>query len=201
MARLRRVAMQAPDLGKSAAFYRNAFGLDRVAGAESPVGNAIMLSDGLMNLTLLHFCCTSRRAPWAGSTARAGPACVISAWSSTTRMRPRLGSRRRAENSSWISPGTIRASRPRPSSRTPTASSSTSPSTNGRSSARIRRWARAPFFRNSSSRPARAARWWSGRGPYCASTRSPAGRSATASSTTPTTTTKGSMSARAGRPT
>ena len=55
MAKLRHIAMQVPDLEHSATFYENVFGLDRVAEAESPVGNAIMLSDGVMNLTLLHF--------------------------------------------------------------------------------------------------------------------------------------------------
>ena len=55
MAKLRHIAMQVPDLEESAAFYENVFGLDRVAEAESPIGNAVMLSDGLMNLTLLHF--------------------------------------------------------------------------------------------------------------------------------------------------
>ncbi len=55
MARLRHIAMQVPDLEKSAAFYENVFELERVAEAESPIGNAVMLSDGWMNLTLLHF--------------------------------------------------------------------------------------------------------------------------------------------------
>ena len=55
MAKLRHIAMQVPDLEKAAAFYESVFELDRVAEAESPVGNAIMLSDGLMNLTLLNF--------------------------------------------------------------------------------------------------------------------------------------------------
>ncbi len=55
MAKLRHIAMQVPDLERSAGFYETVFGLERVAEAESPIGNAIMLSDGVMNLTLLNF--------------------------------------------------------------------------------------------------------------------------------------------------
>jgi catechol 2,3-dioxygenase-like lactoylglutathione lyase family enzyme len=55
MAKLRHIAMQVPDLEKAARFYESVFELARVHQAESPIGNAIMLSDGTMNLTLLHF--------------------------------------------------------------------------------------------------------------------------------------------------
>lgn len=55
MAKLRHIALQVPDLEKAATFYENVFELDRVHQAESPIGNAVMLSDGVMNLTLLHF--------------------------------------------------------------------------------------------------------------------------------------------------
>lgn len=55
MAKLRHLAMQVPDLESAARFYESAFELKRVRQAESPIGNAIMLSDGTMNLTLLHF--------------------------------------------------------------------------------------------------------------------------------------------------
>lgn len=55
MAKLRHVAMQVPDLEKAAVFYEKVFELERVAVAESPIGDAIMLSDGVMNLTLLNF--------------------------------------------------------------------------------------------------------------------------------------------------
>src|SRR6476620_294113 len=55
MAKLRHVAMQVPDLEKAAAFYEGVFDLKRVNKVESPVGNAIALSDGVVNLTLLHF--------------------------------------------------------------------------------------------------------------------------------------------------
>ena len=55
MAKLRHLALQVPDLEKAASFYEQVFELERVQEAESPIGNAIMLSDGTMNLTLLHF--------------------------------------------------------------------------------------------------------------------------------------------------
>ena len=55
MAKLRHLAIQVPDLEKAAKFYEGALEMKRVAQVESPVGNAISLSDGVMNLTLLHF--------------------------------------------------------------------------------------------------------------------------------------------------
>lgn len=55
MAKLRHIALQVPDLESAAKFYEHALEMTRVAQAESPIGNAIMLSDGVVNLTLLHF--------------------------------------------------------------------------------------------------------------------------------------------------
>jgi catechol 2,3-dioxygenase-like lactoylglutathione lyase family enzyme len=55
MGKLRHVAIQVPDLEKSAVFYERVFDLKRVGQVESPIGNAISLSDGVVNLTLLHF--------------------------------------------------------------------------------------------------------------------------------------------------
>ena len=55
MAKLRHLAIQVPDLEKSAAFYQEVFELDRVNKVDTPFGNAIVLSDGIMNLTLLQF--------------------------------------------------------------------------------------------------------------------------------------------------
>ncbi|MFT5132870.1 MAG: catechol 2,3-dioxygenase-like lactoylglutathione lyase family enzyme, partial [Gammaproteobacteria bacterium] len=55
MAKLRHIAMQVKDLESSAKFYEDSFELERVGQAQSPIGNAVMLSDGVMNLTLLHF--------------------------------------------------------------------------------------------------------------------------------------------------
>lgn len=55
MAKLRHLAMQVPDLEKAATFYETVFDFKRVCTAESPIGNAVMLSDGVMNLTFLCF--------------------------------------------------------------------------------------------------------------------------------------------------
>ncbi|HIE82484.1 MAG TPA: VOC family protein [Dehalococcoidia bacterium] len=55
MNKLRHIAMQVPDLEKASKFYESVFGMERVGDAESPIGNAISLSDGVMNLTLLNF--------------------------------------------------------------------------------------------------------------------------------------------------
>ena len=55
MAKLRHIAMQVPDLEKAAAFYERSFGMKRVAKTNAPIGDAISLSDGVMNLTLLNF--------------------------------------------------------------------------------------------------------------------------------------------------
>ncbi len=55
MARLRHIAMQVPDLEKAASFYEQVFELDRLRDVETEYGNAVVLSDGTVNLTLLHF--------------------------------------------------------------------------------------------------------------------------------------------------
>ena len=55
MSKLRHIAMQVPNLEEAANFYESVFEMERVGEAESPVGNAISLSDGIMNLTLLCF--------------------------------------------------------------------------------------------------------------------------------------------------
>ena len=55
MAKLRHIAIQVPDLEKAAAFYEGVFGLKRLKKVEAPIGDAISLTDGVMNLTLLHF--------------------------------------------------------------------------------------------------------------------------------------------------
>jgi catechol 2,3-dioxygenase-like lactoylglutathione lyase family enzyme len=55
MAKLRHIAIQVPDLEKAATFYEGVFGLKRLKKVEAPIGNAISLTDGVMNLTLLHF--------------------------------------------------------------------------------------------------------------------------------------------------
>ena len=55
MSKLRHIAMQVPNLEEAANFYESVFEMDRGGEAESPIGNAISLSDGIMNLTLLCF--------------------------------------------------------------------------------------------------------------------------------------------------
>src|SRR4051812_1396853 len=55
MGKLRHIAIQVPDLEKTAAFYESVFGLKRLKKVSAPIGNAISLSDGVMNLTLLQF--------------------------------------------------------------------------------------------------------------------------------------------------
>src|SRR5277367_3913615 len=52
MGKIRHIAIQVPDLEKAAAFYEGVFELTRVNKVDSPIGNAISLSDGVMNLTL-----------------------------------------------------------------------------------------------------------------------------------------------------
>ena len=55
MAKLRHIAMQVPDLEKAAKFYEKVFEMERVANGDTPFGNALMLSDGVINLALLNF--------------------------------------------------------------------------------------------------------------------------------------------------
>ena len=55
MAKLRHVAIQVPDLEAAGQFYETVFGMERVCRGDTPFGNALMLSDGVMNLTLLNF--------------------------------------------------------------------------------------------------------------------------------------------------
>lgn len=66
MAKLRHLALQVPDLEKAAAFYEGVFGLKRLKKVEAPIGDAISLSDGVMNLTLLQF-------PEGASGSKGGP--------------------------------------------------------------------------------------------------------------------------------
>ena len=55
MAKLRHIAMQVPDLEEAAKFYESVFGMERVVRGDTPYGNALMLSDGVMNLALPQF--------------------------------------------------------------------------------------------------------------------------------------------------
>jgi len=53
--KLRHIAISVPDIEKSAQFYEQTFGLKRVNFAATPYGDGLSLSDGVINLTLLHF--------------------------------------------------------------------------------------------------------------------------------------------------
>lgn len=53
--KLRHIAVSVPDLESAATFYEQAFGLQRVNYVETPYGDGLSLSDGVINLTLLKF--------------------------------------------------------------------------------------------------------------------------------------------------
>jgi len=55
MAKLRHLALQVPDLDKAADFYKSVFDMEQVVRGDTPFGNVLMLSDGVINLTLLNF--------------------------------------------------------------------------------------------------------------------------------------------------
>ena len=55
MAKLRHIAISVPDLERSAKFYEETFGMKRVNFAKTPYGDGLSLTDGVVNLTLLHF--------------------------------------------------------------------------------------------------------------------------------------------------
>ena len=126
MAKLRHIAIQVPDLEKAAAFYEGVFDLKRVNKVESPVGNAIALSDGVVNLTLLHF-------PEGTKGGKGGPD-----WAGLHHMgfvvedekKPPTRSPTSAARSSCSCPN-IRALTPRRNSRIRMASCLMSPSTTG----------------------------------------------------------------------
>jgi len=55
MAKLRHIAISVPDMEAAAKFYEETFGMKRVNVAYTPYGDGISLSDGVFNLTVLHF--------------------------------------------------------------------------------------------------------------------------------------------------
>ena len=55
MPRLRHFAICVTDLDKSAAFYGRCFGLTRHGREDLPIGSAVYLADGVINLALLNF--------------------------------------------------------------------------------------------------------------------------------------------------
>ena len=54
-AKLRHIAVSVPDLKRAAEFYKSTFGLEEVNYVETPYGDGLSLSDGVINLTLLKF--------------------------------------------------------------------------------------------------------------------------------------------------
>ena len=54
-ASLRHIAISVPDIEAAARFYESTFGMKRVNFAATPFGDGLSLSDGVVNLTLLHF--------------------------------------------------------------------------------------------------------------------------------------------------
>ncbi len=55
MARLRHIAVCVKDLDKAAQFYSDVFEFKRIAREDLPIGSAIYMSDGVINLALLNF--------------------------------------------------------------------------------------------------------------------------------------------------
>jgi len=53
--KLRHVAMSVQDPWKTAKFYEEAFGMEVVGETDSDIANGVFLSDGVINLALLHF--------------------------------------------------------------------------------------------------------------------------------------------------
>jgi catechol 2,3-dioxygenase-like lactoylglutathione lyase family enzyme len=55
MARLRHFAVCVGDLDKAAKFYGDVFGLKRHGREDLPIGSAVYMGDGTINLALLNF--------------------------------------------------------------------------------------------------------------------------------------------------
>jgi catechol 2,3-dioxygenase-like lactoylglutathione lyase family enzyme len=53
--RIRHVAMSVADPWETAAFYKDALGLEEVAELDGPLAEGVFLTDGVVNLALLHF--------------------------------------------------------------------------------------------------------------------------------------------------
>lgn len=53
--RIRHVAMSVADPWETAAFYKDALGLEEVAELDGPLAEGVFLTDGMVNLALLHF--------------------------------------------------------------------------------------------------------------------------------------------------
>ncbi len=55
MAKLRHIAIACDDVEKTAKFYENVFGMERVGATESSIADGIYLSDGVINLAILDY--------------------------------------------------------------------------------------------------------------------------------------------------
>ena len=55
MARLRHIAVCVKDLDKAAEFYSEVFEFKRIGREDLPIGSALYMSDGVINLALLNF--------------------------------------------------------------------------------------------------------------------------------------------------
>lgn len=55
LGRLRHIALSVPDPWKTAEFYKEAFGLEVVGETDSSLAEGVFLSDGVINVALLHF--------------------------------------------------------------------------------------------------------------------------------------------------
>jgi len=55
MGKLRHIAFSVPDPWKAAEFYQSAFGMHKVGETDSPLASGVYLSDGVINLALLHY--------------------------------------------------------------------------------------------------------------------------------------------------
>ena len=55
MGKLRHIALTVPDPWKAAEFYMSAFGLSKVGETDSSLACGVYLSDGVVNLALLHY--------------------------------------------------------------------------------------------------------------------------------------------------
>ncbi|MBX6368923.1 MAG: VOC family protein [Rhodospirillales bacterium] len=53
--KLRHIALSVPDPEKAARFYEEVFGLERVGVTDSVLASGVYLSDGYINLALLHY--------------------------------------------------------------------------------------------------------------------------------------------------
>ncbi len=66
MAKLRHIAITVPDPEKAAAFYIEAFDLRRVGSTDWEGAHGVYLTDGVMNIALLHY----RKEEYAGKKGR-----------------------------------------------------------------------------------------------------------------------------------